>query len=110
MAAWTPVDFTSVEVDAEQRTVTVKGDATRMGSREGFKLEPRHYVSQPDYWEIDMLWDATDTIFPSMCPYTVTLSLQGAVGTCGIEVIGKKLRKKVNVPPAPPTATAPKSN
>ncbi|MEX1366648.1 MAG: hypothetical protein AB1Z98_26215 [Nannocystaceae bacterium] len=63
-------------------------------------LEPAVYIRQPEYWRIE----AVGTLPGGICltaikPYSATLPLAGAMGTRGIELVGKRFSERIEVPP-----------
>jgi hypothetical protein len=69
-------------------------------------LSPLIYIRQPEYWGIEVIGTLPGIGLPATAPYHVTISLQGILGTKGIEVIGATKRKKINVPPKPVSASS----
>jgi hypothetical protein len=64
------------------------------------RLIPLIYVKQPEYWGIEVTGTVPGFCLPAVSPYTVSLPLNGITGTKGIEVIGARKRKKIDVPGA----------
>lgn len=64
------------------------------------ELSPRIYVRQPDYWGIEVVGSVPGFCLPATAPYSVSLPLDGIIGTKGIEVIGATKKKKIDVPGA----------
>ena len=63
-------------------------------------LVPLAYVRQPEYWGIEVTGCLPGGIgLPATEPYTATLSLNGNIGTIGIEVIGATNSQKILIPP-----------
>jgi len=60
-------------------------------------LAPAVYVQQPDFWEIDVVGSSPDGGLPWKIPYTVSKPLGGALGACGIEVIGANKRERFDL-------------
>lgn len=63
------------------------------------RLSPLIYIRRPDYWGIEVIGSLPGIGLPATAPYTVSLPLDGILGTKGIEVIGASRRKKILVPP-----------
>ncbi|MEU7857270.1 hypothetical protein [Nonomuraea sp. NPDC049141] len=61
-------------------------------------LSPLVYIQQPEYWGIEVIGSMNGIGLPATAPYTVSLPLDGILGTRGIEVIGATNRKTFNVP------------
>lgn len=61
-------------------------------------LTPLIYIRQPEYWGIEVIGILHGIGLPATAPYSVHISLTGITGTKGIEVIGARKRKKINVP------------
>jgi hypothetical protein len=62
------------------------------------RLTPLIYIRQPEYWGIEVIGILPGIGLPTTAPYHVHISLAGITGTKGIEVIGARKRKKINVP------------
>ncbi|MEU6714936.1 hypothetical protein ABZ897_26025 [Nonomuraea sp. NPDC046802] len=62
------------------------------------QLVPLVYVRQPEYWGIEVVGTLPGIGLPATAPYTVSLPLDGVLGTKGIEVIGATRRKTFDVP------------
>jgi hypothetical protein len=60
-------------------------------------LAPRVYVVRPKYWEIEVVGCLPGISLPALAPYSVTIPLDGIVGTKGIEVIGATKSKKHDI-------------
>ncbi|HLJ87768.1 MAG TPA: hypothetical protein VKZ53_13160 [Candidatus Angelobacter sp.] len=105
-ADWIPVDFEKAEIAAGDRPgahiLRVRGN-TPSGSAAGcpVKLEPQMYVTQPEYWQIQVLWDRREAIFPSLCSYDVSIPLDTIRGTKGVEVTGSNRSLKIDIAQAP---------
>jgi hypothetical protein len=52
------------------------------------ELVPAVFIRQPEYWTIEVVGSLRDIGLPALAPYTVSISLNGIVGTSGIEVTG----------------------
>ncbi|MEV0614525.1 hypothetical protein AB0I81_14450 [Nonomuraea sp. NPDC050404] len=61
-------------------------------------LVPLTYVKQPEFWGIEVVGTLKGFGLPATAPYTVTLPLDGVIGTEGIEVIGANKSKTIKVP------------
>ena len=61
------------------------------------KLVPVTYVAQPEYWRIEVLWDCADAIFKSICPFEVSIALDGIAGSKGVEVVGRTRSEKLDI-------------
>jgi hypothetical protein len=64
------------------------------------RLSPLIYVRQPEYWGIEVIGSVPGFCLPTVAPYTASLPLNGVIGTKGIEVIGAKKRKKIDMVPS----------
>ncbi|GAA3665708.1 hypothetical protein GCM10022224_032500 [Nonomuraea antimicrobica] len=62
------------------------------------RLSPLVYVTQPEYWGIEVVGALPGVGLPATAPYTVALPLDGVLGTKGIEVVGATRRKTFDVP------------
>ena len=60
-------------------------------------LVPVVYVRQPDFWEIEVVGSLPGVGLPALAPYTVSRSLAGSVGRCGIEVVGSNRRQRFDI-------------
>ena len=65
------------------------------------ELSPLIYIRQPEYWGIEVIGRLTGIGLPMTAPYSVSIPLNGILGTKGIEVIGANKRQKIPVPPGP---------
>ncbi|HEX5702181.1 MAG TPA: hypothetical protein VFX97_03080 [Pyrinomonadaceae bacterium] len=61
------------------------------------ELSPLVYVRQPEYWGIEVVGSLPGIGLPTTAPYTVAISLDGILGTKGIEVIGANKKQKIAV-------------
>ncbi|MGW0806539.1 hypothetical protein [Nonomuraea sp. NPDC002799] len=61
-------------------------------------LSPLVYIKQPEYWGIEVIGSLPGIGLPATAPYTVSIPLDGILGTKGIEVIGATNRKTFDVP------------
>lgn len=62
-------------------------------------LSPLIYVRRPEYWGIEVIGTLSGIGIPRTAPYHVYLDLTGLTGTKGVEVLGAKTRKRIDVPP-----------
>lgn len=96
------VDFDSVEIlilesFPPQYVLVVKG--TKPYSNMKVDLVPLVYIRQPEYWGIEVVGCLPGIGLPATAPYTVSLSLNGIIGTEGIEVIGATRAERREIPP-----------
>ena len=63
------------------------------------RLSPLIYIRRPEYWGIEVIGSLPGMGLPATAPYTVSLPLDGILGTKGIEVIGASKKKRIVVPP-----------
>lgn len=77
--------------------LTVSGESPHINMN--VRLIPYIYVTQPEFWGIEVV--ATSDEEPTGPPgrYYVHLALDGIVGTKGVEVVGKNSTKQLPVPP-----------
>ena len=99
---WVPLDFRKAVVAPGQASgsllLTVSGDKPRDAQGGApVKLEPVTYDQQPEYWKIEVLWDATGAVVPMVSPFTVTIPLDRFRGTKGVEVVGQTKRQKISI-------------
>ena len=101
---WVPVRFESATVSqgptAGSYKLIVTGETPSSGERSlGVRLAAHQkYLVQPQYWAIAVEWDRAGAIFQSAMPYQQAISLDHIRGTKGIEVVGKGMSKKIDVP------------
>jgi hypothetical protein len=63
-------------------------------------LVPLVYVSQPEYWGIEVIGTLPSGIcLRAVKPYMVTLDISNVLGTRGIEVMGARRSEQIEVPP-----------
>jgi len=73
------------------------------------RLSPLIYIRRPEFWEIEVIGSLPGIGLPMTAPYSVSLPLDGIIGTKGIEVVGASKRKRIPVPPTGKTAPAKKN-
>lgn len=101
---WVPVRFETATVTPGQTAgshkLTVSGETPSSGERSlGVRLAAHEkYFVQPEYWAIAVEWDRADAIFQSAMPYQQSIALDHIRGTKGIEVLGKGMSKKIDIP------------
>jgi hypothetical protein len=66
-------------------------------------LVPVMYVSQPEYWAIQVVGSVSDAPRPMQpiaggSPYRVELALTGVTGTKGVDVVGADQTERIDVP------------
>ncbi|HYH38390.1 MAG TPA: hypothetical protein VD860_09240 [Azospirillum sp.] len=61
------------------------------------RLQPRIYITQPEYWGIEVVGCLDGIGLPALAPYCEPLTLTHAVGTRGVEVIGADKSMKIEV-------------
>ncbi|MGH3937653.1 MAG: hypothetical protein ACRDTG_03315 [Pseudonocardiaceae bacterium] len=96
------IDFESVEIlilesFPPQFVLVVKG--TKPYSNMKVELVPLVYIRQPEYWGIEVVGCLPGFGLPATAPYTVSISLNGIIGTEGIEVIGATRSEQRVIPP-----------
>ena len=74
------------------------------------QLVPLIYIKRPEFWGIEVVGILPGIGLPATAPYTVSLPLDGILGTKGIEVIGATKRKKIYVPPVGKSAASAKKS
>lgn len=62
------------------------------------RLSPLVYIERPEYWGIEVIGSLSGIGLPVTAPYTVSLPLDGILGTRGIEVIGANRTEQIVVP------------
>lgn len=108
------IEFTKASVDPlgagtspDRYRLTVSGSAP--SSNVSVELTPLVYIRQPEFWGIQVLGCSSRNGLPVMVPYTATYEFTGALGTCGIEVVGTSKRQRFDLAgcaPAPLPGTA----
>lgn len=64
------------------------------------RLIPRIYIDRPEYWGIEVTGILPGGIcLTATAPYSISLPLDGVLGTKGIEVIGANKQEQIDVPP-----------
>lgn len=96
------IDFDTVEIMVlesfpEQYVLVVRGVKPYLNMR--VSLVPLVYIRQPDYWGIEVVGRLPGIGLPAQAPYTVSISLNGIIGTEGIEVIGANKSVRECIPP-----------
>ena len=61
------------------------------------RLSPLIYVTQPEYWGIEVVGCLPGIGLPAEAPYHITLPIQ-SWGSMGIEVLGAAKSKKIQIP------------
>jgi hypothetical protein len=97
-----PIDFQKVSVVPgvvnDTWILNVAGEAPCANME--VTLDPAVYITQPEYWEIQVTGTLPDGIcLEAIKPYEVSLDITGTIGKIGIEVVGATRRKKIDVPP-----------
>jgi hypothetical protein len=62
------------------------------------ELVPLVYITQPDYWGIEVVGCQSGFGIPVQVPYSATLEISHVLGKYGIEVIGANKKEKIKVP------------
>ncbi|MEV6973099.1 hypothetical protein [Kitasatospora sp. NPDC093806] len=62
------------------------------------RLSPLVYIRRPEYWGIEVIGSLHGLGLTATAPYTVSLPLDGVLGTRGIEVIGANRTEQIAVP------------
>jgi hypothetical protein len=94
------IDFDRVEIVVlesfpPQHVLTVTGTKPFLNME--VDLVPLVFVRQPEYWGIEVVGCLRGIGLPALAPYTVSMPLDGFVGTEGIEVIGATRSEKIEV-------------
>jgi hypothetical protein len=61
------------------------------------ELQPLIYVTQPDYWEIEVVGCLSGIGTPVEVPYSAVLEITHTLGKNGVEVIGANKKLKIKV-------------
>ena len=94
-ASVTPIASTDPASPSTQYRLTVTGSAT--SSNVSVKLTPLVYIQQPDYWGIQVIGCSPGVGLPVIRPYTATYDFTGALGKCGIEVVGATRQQRIDL-------------
>jgi hypothetical protein len=62
------------------------------------ELSPLVYIRRPEYWGIEVVGSLPGIGLPATAPYTVSIRLEGIVGTKGIAVIGASRTEEIDIP------------
>jgi hypothetical protein len=62
------------------------------------ELSPLIYITQPDYWGIEVAGCQTGIGLPVVVPYSAVLEITHVIGRSGIEVIGANKTETIKVP------------
>jgi len=96
------IDFESVEIlilesFPPQYVLVVTGTKPYFNMK--VDLVPLVYIRQPEYCGIEVVGCLPGFGLPATAPYTVSISLNGIIGTEGIEVIGATRSEQREIPP-----------
>ena len=86
----------TLRVFPPRHLVTVRG--TKPWSNMTVDLVPRQYIRRPEYYGIEVVGCLRGIGLPVLSPYSVTLELEGMVGTRGIEIIGATRSETIDLP------------
>lgn len=86
LIAYDKAEVVTLESNPKQYVLQVSG--VKLSPSMKVTLQPLVYVRQPEHWEIEVVGTLRGPTIPVKTPYTVTLPLAGALGSCGIQVIG----------------------
>jgi hypothetical protein len=76
----------AVELSERIAFLIVSGDKPYVNMK--VYLKPRIYVTQPEYWQIDVVGCVDGIILPHVTPYVSVKNISSTRGTKGIEVVG----------------------
>ena len=65
-------------------------------------LAPRIYVRQPEYWQIEVVGILPGIGLPAVGPYSVSLPVDGILGTKGVEIAAATKLQRIDVRRARP--------
>lgn len=82
------VDFRCVDVDESTEELVVTGEVPYGGGE--VTLEPHVYVTAPEYWGVDVVWDRTNAMLTVITPYEVRIPLTDVHGLRGVQLFGKR--------------------
>ena len=93
------VDFDTAEVfvglGGNGKFLLVTGERATVSMR--VDLRPLVYVTQPDYWGIEVVGCVSGIVLPQTAPYAETLEISAVAGTKGIEVIGAGESRRIDL-------------
>jgi hypothetical protein len=95
-------ELTTLESFPPQYVLTVKGTKPYLNME--VELIPLVHIRQPEFWGIEVVGRLRGIGLPALGTYEVSLSLNGIIGTQGIEVIGATRSEQILVPPEDDTA------
>lgn len=64
-------------------------------------LVPRQFIRRPEYWGIEVVGCLNDPSPAVLTPYSVSLELNGTIGTQGIEIVGASRSERIDIPGEP---------
>jgi hypothetical protein len=104
------IDFESAELRLQGRKVMLVVKGTKPYQNMKVSLKTEIFVQQPDWWPYRVIGTLPSIDLPMTAPYTVQADVTKTLGKFGIEVVGKKKRKKLSIPkpkyqPAPAHVT-----
>jgi hypothetical protein len=99
------IDFKTAEVSPVAITAGVPGSVrnrltvtgVKPSSNTTVRLVPLVYIQQPVYWGIEVIGCQSGIGLPVLSPYKVTYDFTGSLGKCGIEVIGARTAKTIDL-------------
>ncbi len=93
------IDFDKAEVyvglGGNGRFLLVTGERATVSMR--VDLRPLIYVTQPEYWGVEVVGCVSGIVLPQTAPYAETLEISAFTGTKGIEVIGANERLRIDL-------------
>lgn len=93
------IDFETAEVIGgfvnETYFLTVSGMKPYFNMK--VELNPVIYTHQPEYWRIEVVGILPGFGLPAFAPYSVSIPLDGIIGTKGIEVVGASSTKQIDI-------------
>jgi Subtilisin inhibitor-like len=95
------IDFDSaqvvtLEIQPPRHVLVVSGQKPYLNMN--VSLSPLVYISQPEYWGIEVVGCLPGLGLPAVVPYVVSLDLNGTISTQGIEVIGASRSQRFDIP------------
>jgi hypothetical protein len=93
------IDFDRAEVHPGflPRTYILVVSGTKPYLNLQVNLSPLVYVRQPEYWGIEVIGSLPGIGLPALAPYTVSIPIDGVLGSIGIEVIGANKAEKIDI-------------
>ncbi len=98
---WDLVSFddASIEInEAGEKILKITGE-TPHSSSNGCEVQlfPVKYTTKPGYAQVDVMWNRTNALFTSPCPYDISVPVASITGSKGIELRGASGTTRLDV-------------